>query len=164
VLVRAFLRITDKHPTVRLIIAGSDENPDWLKAMVPPGARIDIVGRMSHDESLSLIAGCRIFALPSWTEGTPRTIIEAYSRGRPVVATRTDGIPYLVRQDDTGELVPLGSDVELAAALDRMLSNPERAEEMGRNGQKLVRTEFAADYVARMWSDAVKTTLAAGAD
>ncbi len=163
VLVKAFLRITDKHPTVRLIIAGSDENPEWLKALVPSGARIDIVGRMSHDESLSLISGCRIFALPSWTEGTPRTIIEAYSRGRPVVATRTDGIPYLVRQDDTGELVSLGSDVELAAALDRMLSNPERAEEMGRNGQKLVRTEFAADYVARMWSEAVKTTLTADA-
>ncbi len=158
-LIKAFLRITDEHPTVRLVVAGSDEDPAWLNALVPAGARVDIVGRMSHDESLSLIAGCRIFALPSWTEGTPRTIVEAFSHGRPVVATRTDGIPYLVRQDETGELVGLGSEAELAAALDRLLSDPNRAETLGRNGQRLVRTEFAADHVARMWSEAVRATL-----
>jgi glycosyltransferase involved in cell wall biosynthesis len=160
ILVKAFQRITEKHPTVTLVVAGSDEDPSWLQALVPPHARVEFVGRMSHDNILSLIAGAKIFALPSWTEGTPRTIIEAYSVARPVVATRTDGIPYVVRQDETGELVSLGSDEELADALDRMLSNPERTAQLGRNGQEMARTEFSAERVAKMWSDAVEQMLA----
>lgn len=161
VLVKAFLQITEKHPTVRLVIAGSDEDPLWLRDLVPAGGRVDFIGRLPHDDILSLMAGCRVFALPSWTEGTPRTIIEAYAYARPVVATRTDGIPYVVRQDETGELVAVNSVPELAAALDRLLSDPARAEQLGKNGQELARTEFAAERVAAMWRDAVKATLAA---
>ncbi len=161
ILVKAFLRIAAKHPTVTLVIAGSDEDAGWLKSMVPAGARVEFVGRMPHDDILGLIAGCRVFALPSWTEGTPRTIIEAYSCARPVVATRTDGIPYVVRQDETGELVALGSDVELAAALDRLLSDPDRADQLGRNGQALARSEFAAGRIAQQWADAVGRVITA---
>jgi len=160
ILLNGFLRITDQHPTVTLVIAGSDEDAGWLKAMVPAGARVEFLGRMPHDDILSLVAGCRVFALPSWTEGTPRTIIEAYSCARPVLATRTDGIPYVVRQDETGELVTLGSDKEVGEALHRLLSNPERAAALGRNGEELARVEFSAKRVARMWYDAVTASLA----
>jgi glycosyltransferase involved in cell wall biosynthesis len=159
VLLRAFLKITDQHPSVKLILAGSDEDWSWIRAMIPVGARVELIARLPHDEVLSLIAGCRVFALPSWTEGTPRTIIEAFASARPVISTRTDGIPYIVRPGETGELVPTGDVDALASALHKLLADRAYAESLGMNGQHFARTEFNAARVASMWADAANAVL-----
>jgi glycosyltransferase involved in cell wall biosynthesis len=155
ILLKAFLQISARHPALKLVLAGSDENASWLREMIPAGTRVELIERLPHDEMLALIAGCRIFALPSWTEGTPRTIIEAFALARPVVSTRTDGIPYVVRHGETGELVPVGDPDALAASLERLLNDPAYATRLGEAGQAFAAREFDSAHIADMWRDAV---------
>jgi glycosyltransferase involved in cell wall biosynthesis len=83
--------------------------------------------------------------LPSINEGTPVTAIEALAVGRPVVATRVGGVPDVVRDGETGFLVPPGSTDELAERLAELARDPELRERLGRAGREHVRTRYAVD-------------------
>ncbi len=64
-----------------------------------------------------------LLVLPSLSEGTPRTLIEARCLGCPVVATRTGGIPSSVTHEEDGLLVPVNDSPALAAAIGRVLDD-----------------------------------------
>ena len=63
-----------------------------------------------------------VFVLPSLSEGTPRTLVEARAFGCPVVATRVGGIPSSVQHGVNGLLVPPNDSQGLASAVERVLS------------------------------------------
>jgi glycosyltransferase involved in cell wall biosynthesis len=78
-------------------------------------------------------------------------VLEAMAQGRPVVATAVGGTPELVVDGGTGLLVPPNDVDALAAALGRLLADPELAGRMGDAGRVRVRVEFdAADAAARV--------------
>jgi glycosyltransferase involved in cell wall biosynthesis len=83
-----------------------------------------------------------IFVLPSIQEGLSLSALEAMALGKPVVACRVGGAPEVVVDGETGLLVVPAQPVELARAMARLLSDPERAREMGRAGQRRVREAF----------------------
>lgn len=92
------------------------------------------------------IQGARLFVLPSYAEGLPIVIMEAFALGRSVVATNVDGIPELVVPGRTGWLVRSGSAAELADALAMALTAPdETLREFAREGRRLVETHHSAD-------------------
>jgi glycosyltransferase involved in cell wall biosynthesis len=64
-----------------------------------------------------------IYVLPSLSEGTPRTLVEARAFGCPVVATRAGGIPSSVTHEKTGLLVEPNDSAGLAAAIERILND-----------------------------------------
>jgi glycosyltransferase involved in cell wall biosynthesis len=72
-------------------------------------------------------------------------ILEALAAGRPVVATRVGGIPEIVRDGETGLLVPPEDPEALAGAIVRMLSDSALASRLGAGGAKLVREHFTLD-------------------
>jgi glycosyltransferase involved in cell wall biosynthesis len=83
-----------------------------------------------------------IFALPSYREGMPRTIIEAMAAGRPVVATNIRGCREEVVDGETGYLVPVRDSHALAAALLKVLNDPPHARRMGQAGQRRAQELF----------------------
>jgi len=97
----------------------------------------DFPGRVEHHEWLdpaplaALLDEATVLVLPSWPEGLGRVIIEAFARGRAVVATDAGGIPDLVTHGVEGFLVPRADSVALASALERLLGDRELAERMG---------------------------------
>ena len=64
------------------------------------------VGKIAHDEVGWWMAAGDLFVLPSLSEGLPTVVCEAMNCGRPVVATAVDGTPEIVRDGETGLLVP----------------------------------------------------------
>jgi glycosyltransferase involved in cell wall biosynthesis len=66
----------------------------------------------------------RAVVMPSFAEGLPMVLMEAFAVGRPVVSTYVAGIPELVRPGENGWLVPAGNAVELAKALEAVLDTP----------------------------------------
>ena len=72
-----------------------------------------------------------LLVLPSWPEGLGRVIIEAFARGRGVVATEAGGIPDLVTHERDGLLIPPADVTALAEALERVLTDRELAERLG---------------------------------
>jgi colanic acid/amylovoran biosynthesis glycosyltransferase len=78
-------------------------------------------------------------------EGIPNVLKEAMASGLPVVATRHAGIPELVEDGVSGWLVPERDEAALAAALERLASEPGRWPAMGRAGRARVEREYDID-------------------
>lgn len=123
-LVRAFVQVRrslgDEGPDVRLALIG--DGP--LRAEVERElrqAQCDSVAWLagSRDDVASLLAGFDVFVLGSLREGISNTVLEAMASGVPVLASATGGNLELVRDGETGVLVPPGDSTALAAALER---------------------------------------------
>ncbi len=109
------------------------------------GARVRLAGSLGADGVRAEIRAARALVLPSFAEGLPVVLMEAFALGRPVVATSVGGIGELVEPGANGWLVPPGSASALAAALREVLdASPERLAELGRHGRKCVLTHHDA--------------------
>jgi glycosyltransferase involved in cell wall biosynthesis len=90
-----------------------------------------------HHESLEPPAvaaeldAARALVLPSWPEGLGRVVLEAFARGRTVVATDAGGIPDIVTDGVDGLLVPRADTAALVAALARILDDRDLAVRLG---------------------------------
>jgi glycosyltransferase involved in cell wall biosynthesis len=95
-----------------------------------------------------LMAALNVLVLPSVrSEASSQVIPQALAVGTPVVATTVGGSPELVRDGETGRLVPPADPKALASAILELLADPERARAMGRRGQALVRERLSIDAV-----------------
>jgi glycosyltransferase involved in cell wall biosynthesis len=93
----------------------------------------------------SLLARSHIVCLPtSYGEGIPRVLIEAAACGRAVVATNLPGCREVVKDRETGLLVPVGDRRALVAAISRLLDDPVLRRGMGRRGHELVSCRFSS--------------------
>lgn len=115
------------------------------------GERVRHLGPIHDRERLRrLYLAHQVFALPSWNEALPLTVVEAMNAGCAVVATRVGGIPDLVRDEETGLLVSPREPRELAEALAayRSLDRLSAAALAGR--RRYVR-EFGREVVRERW-------------
>lgn len=83
-----------------------------------------------------------LFVLPSHREGFPRSVMEASSMAKPVVATDIRGCREAVDDGETGILVPVNSPEKLAEAIIYLLENPRKAKRMGMKGREKAEREF----------------------
>ena len=90
-----------------------------------------------------------VFALPSYREGMPRSIIEAMASGKPVIATNIRGCREEVVHGETGLLVPTRDPQALCDAIVEMLTNPSVAESMGKLGRRRAELFFDERQVLR---------------
>jgi glycosyltransferase involved in cell wall biosynthesis len=103
-----------------------------------------------RDDVPAVLAAADVFVLPSRSEASPNSVIEAMAAGLPVVATSVGGIPELVTDGRTGRLVPPGDPSALAQALVDLLDHPGHAAELGRAAR--ARIERTASF-ERMVAD-----------
>ncbi|QXC48234.1 glycosyltransferase family 4 protein [Agrobacterium salinitolerans] len=78
-----------------------------------------------------------------------RVVVEAMMCGRPVVATRGGGVTEIIRDGETGLLVPPGNALALAAAIGRIMSQPALAERLARKGREDVSQRFSLEETCR---------------
>jgi glycosyltransferase involved in cell wall biosynthesis len=134
-------------PDTRFVLVGKSTDSETMRSWVAAaglservilaGYRTDIPDVLA---AIDVLANC-----PRAREGLSVAILEALAAGRPVVATRVGGIPEIVRDGETGLLVPPEDPAALAQAVVRMLSDPALASRLGSNGARLVREHFTLD-------------------
>jgi glycosyltransferase involved in cell wall biosynthesis len=107
--------------------------------------RVRFLGVMAHAEIAPLLGDLDIFAMPSRREAWGVAAAEASAVGLPVVASRVGGIPEIVVDGETGLLVPAEDPDALAAALDKLLADPELCAQMGRAGRARIEAEYRWD-------------------
>ena len=128
-----------------LVAAGVGELREGLEARARElgvGDRVRFAGKVPHDDVGWWMSAGDVFVLPSLSEGLPTVVCEAMNCGRPVVATAVDGTPEIVRDGETGILIPTGDAPALAAALARVLDDPEVAARMSAAALRIGRAEY----------------------
>ena len=124
-LIRALRQVLDRGVAVDLVLAGDGEMRAEIEALVDAMAlrpHVRITGWIGSDQVRDEILAARALVLPSFAEGLPVVIMEAMALRRPVISTYVAGIPELVRDGDTGWLVPAGDIDSLARAIGACLA------------------------------------------
>ena len=164
VLLRAFRRVLDKRPDVRLDIAGRGALEHGLKDLA---RELDLNGAvrfLGHVAPIQkAIEDSLAVVVPSLGEGFGMVALEAMERGRPVIAAAIGGLEDLVRDGETGLLVPVGQAEPLADAILALADDPARAAELGRAGRRRALERFPenrcterTEEVYRYWLDATR--------
>jgi glycosyltransferase involved in cell wall biosynthesis len=129
-LLDAFEQLRKKGPLKLTLVGGTDKMTNaevFAHERIrnsPYREDIQLTGMLDFGEPLfDLYRSHDVFVLPSLSEGTPRTLVEARAFGCPVVATRAGGIPSSVEHGKNGLLVEPNDSEGLAAAIDRILSD-----------------------------------------
>ncbi len=171
VLLRAAPAILAAHPETHIVLAGSGDRLTELRAAAAPFAeRIHFPGTVAHDALPDLFRAADVFTLPAVhdskgnVDGLPNVILEAMASGLPVVASGISGIPLAVEDGRTGLLVPEGDAAALAAALLRLLANPEERRAMGEAGRRKAERELTWDAIAARYRAAYLEALAGRTD
>ncbi|MSP67940.1 MAG: glycosyltransferase family 1 protein [Alphaproteobacteria bacterium] len=118
---------SDHNSRIDQAIAAVRADPDRAGRVVFLGYRADVP---------DVLAAADIFVLPSHREGMPRSIIEAMMSALPVVATDIRGAREEVVEAETGALVPVGDSLRLAAALRRLVHDPNLRRRQGEAGRR----------------------------
>lgn len=155
-LVRAFARIATRVPSARLRIAGEcDSEPEHageirefvrLKGLED---RVEFLGSLPEERVLEEFSRAALLALPSAQETTPMVIAQAMAASKPVVATPVGGVAEMVKDGESGLLVPAGDVEALAAAMLRILEDADLRARLGREGRRLAEENYRAERVAR---------------
>jgi glycosyltransferase involved in cell wall biosynthesis len=165
-LVEAASMLQREGRTIDLVLIGDGElraDVERLIASHGLGEQVRLLGWASGDVIRAALDGSCALVLPSFAEGLPVVIMEAFARARPVLSTFVAGIPELVVPGRNGWLVPAGSVEDLARGMREILDAPrERLQEMGLCGRDDVKRLHDIERVARDMASHLRT--AVGAD
>ncbi len=138
VLIRGFAETVERNPTARLLVVGDGPERGSLEQLVPDlglEARVQFLGQLPRSEMERALDVAWVQVVPSLME-EPFGLVaaEAMMRGTAVVATKGGGLSEIVENDRTGLLVPPGDSSAIASALNDVLGDRSRTEEMGSAG------------------------------
>ena len=148
--IKAAERLKQKYPQVQFKLVGwIDENPEaiteielneWVK-----NGPIEFLGKL--EDVRPAIASSHVYVLPSYREGTPRTVLEAMAMGRPIVTTDAPGCRETVQNGINGFLVPTQDSESLENAMERFIIEPELVLSMGAASLELAKEKYDVNKV-----------------
>ncbi|MEP7208892.1 MAG: glycosyltransferase family 4 protein [Casimicrobiaceae bacterium] len=150
---RAFALVRASCPEARLTVAGSGpEGPalEHLSRDLGIDAATRFAGRLDRDQIANLYRTAAVALNPSRVDNMPNSVLEAMASGVPVVSTSVGGVPYIVRDGETGLLVEAGDHPAMARAMLRVLGEPALAASLRRNALRDVQ-QYAWPVVRARW-------------
>ena len=165
----------DKHPNAHLIIAGgttpftgSFKSEAYLTEMAvhmnrcedesqrfrfPVHQHICFMDNIDESRKYEILEACDIFASPSGFESFGITILEAWLKKKPAVACDIHATRSLVEDGETGLLVEYKDKHELAAALIRLIENPQLRKELGEKGRQKLEKNYTREIVGKKYRE-----------
>ena len=146
------------HPNARLLLVGPFERHPLsisrsdVESWQREGA-VDYAGPVS--DVRPYIEQSSVYVLPSYREGTPRTVLEAMAMGRPIITTDAPGCRETVEHGENGFLVPVADPVSLAAAMARFAASPELIPRMGLSSRRIAEQKYDVRKVNRVLMEAM---------
>lgn len=143
--VQAAEQIKQRYPATQFDLVGwIDANPNtitqveldqWIAA-----GTVNFLGRLN--DVRSAIKDCSVYVLPSYREGTPRTVLEAMAMGRAVITTDAPGCRETVVDGDNGFLITVKDADALAQAMLRFIEQPELIAQMGKRSRFIAEDKY----------------------
>jgi glycosyltransferase involved in cell wall biosynthesis len=153
-------------PDLILVIAGNDDEAyqpalQALAAECQVADRVLFVGPVSDEHKWGLYADAELFLLPSYSENFGNVVAEAMSMACPVIVSPEVGISALVQEAGAGIVTPCEPH-DLAAAVQRLMSDPQLRRELGRRGQSVVQAQLTWSGIARRTDEVYRRIIAGG--
>ncbi|MBQ3093632.1 MAG: glycosyltransferase family 4 protein [Clostridia bacterium] len=135
--IREYLRaaqlVKEQRPNVRfLLVGGLDTNPESLtKDELDEHIGASTIEYLGHSGDVrEHLEKCSVFVLPSYHEGTPRSVLEAMATGRPIITTDAPGCRETVKEGYNGYLVPVGDSEQMAARIIELADDAAKRQQM----------------------------------
>lgn len=165
-LLQALATMSDRSDWVATICGnGAVEEARMFANTLGIGDRTRFPGWLGVQETAAQLRETDIFVLPSFSEGLPMSILEAFAWGIPVVATPVGSIPEVVEHNSNGLIVPAGDVEALAQGIQRLVQDPELREALGKAARQDHAVRFnIQNYVPRLatiWRKAVSSSASA---
>lgn len=135
--------LKDRHPQIRLLIAGGDGGAEEeLRSLVKEknlSDRVDFFGEFKRSDLVKLQQKSDVFVFPSFNEGMSNNLLEALAGGLPVLMTPTGGAEELVRDGENGYIIRFADSRDIAEKLELLLRNPELMKQMGAKSREIAK-------------------------
>ena len=151
VVVRAFALIQAEYPGATLTLAGSGSEEAALRQLAAGLEGVTFVGRVSPAQIPALCAAADLYLNASVVDNQPLSILEAFASGLPVVTTATGGIALMVRDGESGLIVPPSEAPAMARAVTVLLRDNALAERLALRG-RAVAEQHSWDRVRDQWA------------
>jgi glycosyltransferase involved in cell wall biosynthesis len=147
-------------PELGLVVVGDGPELSRLEHAAQElgvSGRVYFAGQRSKKETLSLMAACDFFVLNSTYEGLPHTVLEAMALSLPIVATAVGGTPEVVRDGETGLLVPLNG--ELTGTLKRVVNDYHLRQVLSQRARHWVCQNLSAEQMVKQTETVLLDTM-----
>lgn len=134
--------LNNENLNFKVIIAGKGEDSDAIIKEIEEGGlinRIDVKGWVLGDEKLKMLAESDIFALPTYFEGYPNSLMEAMASGKACIATKVGSIPDMIDHMETGMLIDKKNSQQLYEALKYLIKEKDARKAISINAREVVR-------------------------
>lgn len=149
-LIDAFALVYKKHPEWKLLIAGNGSQEAGLNKVRSHSLSdsVAFLGWIKGEEKDFIFRSASIFCLPSYAEGFPMAVLDAWAYGIPVVTTPVGGIPDIVVDGENGLLFNPGDVETLANHLNKLIENEDLRAKLSHESSSLVSSTFSIECIA----------------
>lgn len=168
-LLRAIKGLSEKKPNVKLLLVGGKKgakDDDVLQLVIKLGIadKVKIVPPQLHDKIPRFLSACDILCCPKIDcidnrVALPIKVIEYISMGIPSVCSSVGGISFVIKDSVDGFLVKPGDSESLRRKLEWIISNPERAKEIGERGRQKAVANYDFDAIGKIIKGTIEKTV-----
>jgi glycosyltransferase involved in cell wall biosynthesis len=161
-LIEAFARLLPRHARIRLVLVGDGDLRHEIEQQIDRLGLVRRVVLLGTASNLPPIYDAfDLFVQASNSEGLPNVLLEASASGLPIVATAAGGSGEVIRDDETGLLVPIDDFDSLVAAMDRAIADVALRRRIGAAARIQIEREYGMDRFVKEYADLYRELLAA---
>ena len=161
-LLDAAATVCKKYPDAMFLFAGRGH---LLESLQRQTDRLGLTRNVRflgfREDSTRLLMAMDIFAMPSLSEGLPLSILEAMAAEKAIVASAVGGIPEVLREGESGLLIPPGDPAALAGAVLRLLDDRQAARRMGETARRQMVADFSLTTMTATYERLYESLMAA---
>ncbi|MDD5225063.1 MAG: glycosyltransferase family 4 protein [bacterium] len=163
-LVEALAEVKQRHPRLELHLVGECFDRDYLAGIKDRAEKLGVLGEITFHgrvfEPGTIVRDCDLVAHTAVNEAASGNIIlEAMALGKPVVAFWGGEPPEMIREGETGYLVPRPDTRLLAERISALIENVDLRNQMGKNAYREAKNRFSADVIAKEIMDTYNSLL-----
>lgn len=153
-LIEAFKIINEKYPNTKLLLIGDGPMRNELETLTKElSLTHDVIFTGSTNEAYRYYNIMDVFVLTSMTEGTAMTLLEAMASSTPCIVTDAGGNPEIVKDGETGFIIPVNDTAALAEKIEILLNKAELAMKMGQAGRTRFRKFFTVEKMIQSYQE-----------
>lgn len=143
-LIDAFSKIASKHKDWMVVFAGNGEIEQAKQLAIKVGISDQVIfrGWISGSDKDTLFNESSIFCLPSYAEGFPMAVLDAWAYGLPVITTPVGGIPEIVVNGKNGMIFKPGDIDNLVSILEELITNEDLRQQLSKASLQMSKTQF----------------------